>query len=169
MAAWKSSRSPRPSSHSPALRPTPRKLNRSTAQPMRASALALWNTTFVCIVPPSIGSGWPNTTTARGALEGLLISASSGPTAPGISRTTSANLSPLARDARHILEERIEHPCQLIRPRDHAKMASLRDYSASRMRPEAQVLASQVRRHDGVELVLSGHGKRRYFQTSQVA
>ena len=41
----------------PALRPTPRKLKRSTAQPTRASALALWRPTFVCIVPPWVGSG----------------------------------------------------------------------------------------------------------------
>src|SRR5690349_17799953 len=38
-AARKSSSSPRPSSQVPALRPTPRKLNRSTTQPMRAKAL----------------------------------------------------------------------------------------------------------------------------------
>ena len=33
---------------------------------MRASAFADWNTTFVCIVPPSVGSGCANTTAARG-------------------------------------------------------------------------------------------------------
>ena len=35
-----------------ALRPTPRKLKRNTATPIRASALALWYTALVCIVPP---------------------------------------------------------------------------------------------------------------------
>ena len=36
----------------PALRPAPRKLKRRTEQPIRASALAAWYATFVCMVPP---------------------------------------------------------------------------------------------------------------------
>ena len=41
-AAPKSSFSPWPSSKVPALRPTPRKLKRSTATPMRVTAFAAW-------------------------------------------------------------------------------------------------------------------------------
>jgi hypothetical protein len=53
-AALMSSRSPRPSSNAPALRPTPRKLKRRTGQPIRASALAAWKRPS-CASPPAVG------------------------------------------------------------------------------------------------------------------
>jgi len=61
--------------------------------------LALWKTTFVCMVPPSIGSGCAKTTAARGSPSGLSKSTSSVPAGPAISRT-SANASLLGRVGR---------------------------------------------------------------------
>src|SRR6185436_4019060 len=105
-----------PLSHSPVLRPTPRKLKRSTTQPMRVNALAPWNTTLVCMVPPWVGSGCAKTTTARGGADGASTSTSSRPAGPAISFTGSAN-SPPGNDVWGVLlDEAPDHGRELVGP-----------------------------------------------------
>ena len=48
----------------PSLRPTPRKLKRSTASPCSCRALAARNTTLKCIIPPCRGWAWQTTAAA---------------------------------------------------------------------------------------------------------
>src|SRR4029079_8768779 len=62
---------------------------------MRARPLAPWYTALVCMVPPCIGCGWPNTTAARGGDPSppVSINASSRPAGPFNSRGMS-NVAP---------------------------------------------------------------------------
>src|SRR5258705_2190697 len=160
-AARKSSHSPRPSSHAPALRPTPRKLNRSTAQPMRASAFVPWKTTFVCIVPPCVGSGCAKTTAARASPAGCSSSTSSGPAGPAISRRGSGNL------LFGLGEEPHHERCKFVRPRDHPEMSRALQRLDPCMRPDRGVFPRQARRHDTLERLLARDHQRRYFDARQ--
>src|SRR4029453_16320528 len=162
-AARKSSHSPRPSSHAPALRPTPRKLNRSTAQPIRASAFAPWKTAFVCIVPPCVGSGGAKTTAARGSPAGFSIRTSRGPEGPGISRTVSGTFS--RRVGRH---ESGDERRKFVRTRDHAEVTGAGERFDARMRPDREIFARNPRRKDPFQRFLARQNHRRYFDVSQL-
>src|SRR5688572_23679105 len=118
---------------------------------MRASALAPWKTTLVCIVPPSIGSGCANTTAARGGPAGLSISASSGPTAPGISRRTSANTPPRVAGTRVLDHERRHDSRELVRSRDHPEMAGALDGDDASMRQELEIFQRHPDRNHPLE------------------
>src|SRR2546423_10589204 len=76
-AADRSSTSYRPPLHSPALAPTPRKLNRSAYQPRSAHARAIAAMIGVRIVPPWVGSACAITTIAVGWTSGMRSVASS--------------------------------------------------------------------------------------------
>src|SRR4029079_4519740 len=162
-AARKSSHSPRPSSHAPALRPTPRKLNRSTAQPMRASAFAPWKTAFVCIVPPCVGSGCANTTAARASPAGCSISTSRGPEGPGISRTISGTFS--RRVSRH---EAADERRKLLRTRDHAEVTGAGERFRPCVWPDREIFARQMRRNDPLQRFFTGQDHRWYFDVRQL-
>src|SRR5258705_3294243 len=83
-AARASSSSPAPWSWRPALRPTPRKLNRSTAAPSAWSVDATRCTTLLCSVPPYSGCGWHTTAVIACSPEARSCStASSAPAGPG--------------------------------------------------------------------------------------
>ena len=62
---------------SPWLRPTPRKLKRSTTAPVRRNPRARRYTTLLCMVPPYSGCGWHSTTASPGASPGAGASGSS--------------------------------------------------------------------------------------------
>src|SRR5262245_57138736 len=157
-AAPKSSRSPRPSSHAPALRPTPRKLNRRTAHPMRASAFVPWKTTFVCIVPPWVGNGCAKTTAARSSRAGCSISTSSGPEGPGISRTVSGTFS--RRVGRH---KSGHERRKFVRTRDHAEVTGAGERFYACMRPDCEIFACKIRRNDPFQRFLPRHNQGGYF------
>src|SRR4051812_22850421 len=166
-AARKSSISPGPSLNDPALAPAPRKLNRSTAQPMRLSAFAAWYTTFVCIVPPCVGSGCASTTAARSppscpratrpscpivpAATGGSSSASSRPAGPASSRGGMAVTSGEVADDRG----------ERIGPGDRAEVSGPLDHRRARVRNEAQVLGRALDRYDVIEVAFAGDDQRR--------
>src|SRR6185369_8311574 len=108
------------------------------------------------MVPPSIGSGWANTTAARGSVFGRSIRHSSGPIAPGISRITSANPS-LRYVATTRLTEASDHACEFVRPCDQAKVAGALERHRGGMRPDARVFRGELRRHHAVESRLAGY------------
>jgi hypothetical protein len=70
--ACMSSASPRPSSCSPALAPTPRKLNRTAVQPCCTKARASVCTTLLSMVPPNSGCGCAMTAVPRGVPSGCV-------------------------------------------------------------------------------------------------
>src|SRR5688572_6335936 len=143
-AALKSAASPLPPLNVPLLRPTPRKLNLSTAHPVRASAFAPWNTTFVCIVPPNWGCGCANTTAARiDSRPGGSRIASSGPAGP--TRSEMAGMD----EAAHPLGEvcRLCQDANVTRVWQHLVLGGPN---------QRRVSASVVDRHHPIESILAG-------------
>src|SRR5688500_17300267 len=108
------------------------------------------------MVPPCVGSGWANTTAARGAPEGASISASSGPAGPAISRITSDNASSLLCSCRR-LDEGNDDGGKVARSGDQTQVAGSPDGGALRVRPEAQVLVRQAGGNDPVEGVFTSY------------
>ena len=85
----------------PRCAPTPRKLNRSTAQPMRASPFAPWYTALVCIVPPCCGCGCAKTTAARDAARGVRLCRAALRARPaGPARSVMVGMDELSDDVR---------------------------------------------------------------------
>src|SRR6188472_2502007 len=158
MAERKSSFSPGPASNVPALRPTPRKLKRSAATPMRGIALAAWYNALVCIVPPCSGCGWPKIATARGSPSGRSSSASSGPIGPGISRRNS--------DAIH---KPFEDAGKRVRTRDQSEMAGPLQHDVFRLVELIQIPPRHVDRHDAIELGLAGEQQHRRLDRVRIA
>src|SRR3954471_2376264 len=165
----KSSFSPWPSSHSPALLPTPRKLKRSTAHPIRTRPLVPWKHAFVCMVPPAVGNGCAKTTAARGGPSGRSSNASSGPRAPGISRTTSANTSPRCDRARNLVHEGHDQLCESGRPGNQPEMAGARQRRSAGVWPQVKIFVWDVDRHDAIELGVAGDHEYRRVDASQLS
>ncbi len=83
--ARRSSCSPTPWSNAPAELPTLRKLKRTTVMPSSRSARAAMVTTLLCMLPPSVESGWQKmavTACAATSGSGRSTATSSGPTGP---------------------------------------------------------------------------------------
>src|SRR6185436_17859421 len=152
IAALKSSFSPGPASKVPALPPTPLKLKRSAATPIRGIALAARYSALVCIVPPCSGCGWPNTATARASPSGSSSSASSGPAGPAISRRKS--------DAIH---KPFEHAGKRLRPRDQADVAGALEHDVLGLVEVVEVSPRHVHRDDAIQARLAGYDQRRRF------
>src|SRR5690606_8372915 len=85
--ACRSSTSPRPSSNVPSDSPVPRKLKRTVVAPSSRIARAAIVTTLLCIVPPSVGSGWqtmPTSGSAATSSSGRSTCSSSAPAGPAM-------------------------------------------------------------------------------------
>src|SRR6476660_2351695 len=161
-AARKSACSPTPWSNTPALAPTPRKLKRITAQPMRVRPFAPWNTALVCIVPPCCGCGWAKTTAARGDALWPSIIISSGPAGPGMESRTSAYLvdrggrgHPLAT-----LDELRDGRRPLLRPRCYAQMTRAFERHVTSAANERVVLERRADGHHAIEIGLACDDER---------
>src|SRR3954469_7259029 len=164
----KSSFSPWPSSHSPALLPTPRKFKRSTAHPIRTRPLVPWKHAFVCIVPPAVGNGCAKTTAARGGPSGRSSNASSGPRAPGISRTTSANTSPRCDRARNLVHEGHDELCESGWPGNQPEMPGARQRRSAGVRPQVKIFVRDVDWHHTIELRVAGDHQYRRVDALQL-
>src|SRR5918993_28803 len=148
-AALKSSTSPLPPLNDPALRPTPRKLKRSTAQPVRASPFVPWYTALVCIVPPNCGCGCANTTAARsGSRAGSSRSASSGPAGPERSEIVA-------------MDEPTDDGGEAVRVCEHTQVAGARHQLVTCVRDERGIAPGVRHRHDAIELGLAADDERR--------
>src|SRR5687767_9518292 len=148
-AALKSSTSPLPPLNDPALRPTPRKLKRRTAQPTRESPLVPWYTALVCIVPPNCGCGCANTTAARsGSRAGSSRSASSGPAGPEKSSIVA-------------MDEPADDRGEAIRMCEHTEVAGARHQLVACVRNERGIAARAGHGNDAVEVRLAGDDERR--------
>ncbi len=163
-AARKSSRSPGPSEKDPALRPTPRKLNRSTGTSIRASAFAAWNTALVCMVPPAVGSGCASTAMALGSVAVFaLISPSSSPPGPGMS-TLITRMSSVIGSA-----ESRDDGGKSVGCGDGAQVTGALQKLKASAGYKSSVIDRLVVRDHAVELALTGHDERGRFDASAVA